>query len=432
MQAGSKVRIENGKVFRTVANIDDAKMILQALDCIGVSGKSVISTRIEFEQENTLEHDYIPKIIHSGEFTETMAYDVNKIALNLNSSMYKQGVYSFDLLPHNFTFYNGKWILFDFGAFELKSTNVKTLIRNFFKISFSSFELLKMVERKDLKHYFLNRIRTEKLKKMLPLSNWISIFIESQIALFLCAIKLHRFAYNLVESRFNKYYKNYRKIQRLDFVPVGYEEFFEKINEILIQNSIKTTFGTGLTYANWAISGNNFENFAYIDDYNQCDNFYRYIYQKEIKNVSTAVLYPLVQDMEISGNLNYRALYDSYAQKRFESQACLVLDLDDLTSSKAFDLADFSKNISKFCSEILVIRIDNSRVVRKDLEEEFAKKYEEISFVTAGLCELLVAKKPISREVQSKEEAQYNNDNRMQLESLHTEKIIEILKNKKA
>jgi hypothetical protein len=43
-----------------------------------------------------------------------------------------------------------------------------------------------------------------------------------------------------------------------------------------------------------------------------------------------------------------------------------------------------------------------------------------------------VAKKPISSEVQSKEEAQYNNDNRMQLESLHTEKIIEILKNKKA
>ena len=190
-------------------------------------------------------------------------------------------------------------------------------------------------------------------------------------------------------------------------------EFFEKINEILIQNSIKTTFGTGLTYANWAISGNNFENFAYIDDYNQCDNFYRYIYQKEIKNVSTAVLYPLVQDMEISGDLNYRALYDSYAQKRFESQACLVLDLDDLASNKAFNLADFSKNISKFCSEILVIRIDNSRVVRKDLEEEFAKKYEEISFVKAGQHELLVAKKPISSEVSSKEEAQYNNDNRM-------------------
>lgn len=100
-----------------------------------------------------------------------MALDVTKIAINTAIDLIDSGLYSYDLMPHNYTYHNGEWLLYDFGAIELISKRTKTQTRSMFKISFSSFELLNLVSRKNLKHYFLNRISHLDLLKMINVKN---------------------------------------------------------------------------------------------------------------------------------------------------------------------------------------------------------------------------------------------------------------------
>ena len=79
--AGSnKVKICGNRVFRYVDNIDDAKKIIAV--CQNKLGEGVVGTKVYSEEENLLEHEFISPIIHSGEYTESMAYDVTEIALN--------------------------------------------------------------------------------------------------------------------------------------------------------------------------------------------------------------------------------------------------------------------------------------------------------------------------------------------------------------
>ena len=114
---------------------------------------------------------------------------------------------------------------------------------------------------------------------------------------------------------------------------------FHFLNNLVLENSIKTVFGTGLLYANWSLKSDSaLKNFVYIDDYEKCDSYYKYIYANNVENISTAVLYPFVDDEIINKDIKYRALYDSYAQRRFKSEACFVLNFDDFFIQEHFNI----------------------------------------------------------------------------------------------
>ena len=427
MQENSKVKIENNRVLRVVDDIKDTQKILDAINNIGELKTNIVPTKVVKAEENTIEHQYIPRIINSGELTESMTYDVNEISLKLLFAMFKEGIYSFDLLPHNFTYYQGKWILFDFGAFETNPKKVKTQLRNGFKISISAYELLKIVNRSELKHYFLNRIKNSDLKKMLPFKTWLNIFLKNRACQFFCGLKKYDKAYELLNDYLKSYSEQY--IPSFDFPIENQPELFDCIDSILRQYKIETTFGVGLDFANWALHTRlDCDNFVYLDDYGICDKFYNHIYKEQCNNISTAVVYPLLQDDEISNNLNYRGLYDSYAQERFVSDAIVISNIDEFVKNTEFSYKRFCQNIRGFAKKLVLIRTDQleeTKFLYKELNEVCTNVIE----TNYGNFKFIIAHVNGAKEFEVSPSSLYQNDNRMTLANEHSKEIIKILNN---
>ena len=162
------LQIKNGKLLRNVDDTLSIKKILEILEKKGYKNNFVVKTQIFSEDEKLIEHEILKYIIHSGEYTESMAYDVNIHSLKMALDLIDEGVYAYDLLPHNFTFYNGKWFLYDFDSFQLNPEKIITEIRGFFKIVFSNFEILRLISRKELGYFYLTRYRIEDIIKLIP------------------------------------------------------------------------------------------------------------------------------------------------------------------------------------------------------------------------------------------------------------------------
>lgn len=420
--AGSnKVKIRGNRVFRYVDNIDDARKIIEV--CENNLGNGIVGTKVFSEEEKILEHEYISPIIHSGEYTESMAYDVTEIAINTALSMVDYGIYSFDLLPHNYTYNNGKWILYDFGAFETTPKNVKTQVRGCFKICFSAFELSKIIERKHLKHYYLNRIKTTALSKMIPVWRFASLELKSLVCKLLYSFGFYKQAYVLLKKILESYKKNFvRKV----YEPKNFASVYT-LDGILYQNAIYTSFIAGQNAVNYAAaSKNDVKKFVYIEDYSLCDEFYNYIYQNGRAEISTAVLYPMVQDEEIPQEYHYRALYDSSAQERFESEAVVITNY-----SEFFDIdEDFLlKNLSRFGSKLMVLGFSCKDEKYRTISKKITTYYEFCECIESGDYIFLVGKNRIEHErILCTCGKEYTNNNRRECEVLHSEKILEILK----
>lgn len=343
------LQIKNGKLLRNVDDTLSIKKILEILEKKGYKNNFVVKTQIFSEDEKLIEHEILKYIIHSGEYTESMAYDVNIHSLKMALDLIDEGVYAYDLLPHNFTFYNGKWFLYDFDSFQLNPEKIITEIRGFFKIVFSNFEILRLISRKELGYFYLTRYRIEDIIKLIPFTRWLYLFFNQSICNILYKLKAYKLCFIFIKKLFEKYSKKHIK---------NYLEYEEKnnysyLNSLINEYNIATVFCVGETSANWAISNeythSNIQKLVYIDDYEICDNYYNFIVKNDLKNIIPAVLYPLINDNEISKDYKYRALYDSYAQERFYSDCTIALDFSDN------DKENLLKNLSIFTSNVLIL-----------------------------------------------------------------------------
>ena len=77
------LKIKDGKLLRNVEDILSIKKLINLLSNKGYIGSNVISTQIYNEEEKLVEHEILKYIIHSGEYTESMAYDVNELSLKM-------------------------------------------------------------------------------------------------------------------------------------------------------------------------------------------------------------------------------------------------------------------------------------------------------------------------------------------------------------
>ena len=338
------LKIVNGKLLRNVEDVASIENLVEILNKKGYIGKNIIDTKVYSREEKLVEHEILKYIIHSGEYTESMAYDVNELSLKMALDLVDDGAYAYDLLPHNFTFHNGNWFLYDFDSFQLKPEKVITEIRGFFKIVFSNCEILRLISRKELGHYYLTRYRIEDIFHIIPFHRWLYLFVNQTICNILFKMKQYKLIYKYLKNLFNKYSKNHNKY---------YYEYknnidFSTINELIKQNDISSIFCIGETSANWAINANkseiNTQKLVYIDDYEICDSYYNYIKKEGIEDIIPAVLYPLIDDKEINKEYKYRALYDSYAQERFYSDTVIYIE-EEINKSIIEQLVTFTKEI---------------------------------------------------------------------------------------
>ena len=77
------LEIKDGKLLRNVEDISAIKKLIELLSKKRYIGSNVIDTKIYSEDEKLVEHEILKYIIHSGEYTESMAYDVNKLSLEM-------------------------------------------------------------------------------------------------------------------------------------------------------------------------------------------------------------------------------------------------------------------------------------------------------------------------------------------------------------
>ncbi len=338
------LKIVNGKLLRNVEDVVSIEKLVKILSKKGYIKKNIIDTKVYSKEEKLVEHEILKYIIHSGEYTESMAYDVNELSLKMALDLVDEGVYAYDLLPHNFTFHNGDWFLYDFDSFQLTPEKAITEIRGFFKIIFSNYEILRLISRKELGHYYLTRYRIEDIFHIIPFYRWLYLFTNQTICNILFKMKQYKSIYKYLKNLFNKYSKNHKKY----YYDYKNNTDFSKINELIKQTDISYIFCIGETAANWAINANksgiNGQKLVYIDNYEICDSYYNYIKRDEIKDIIPAVLYPLVDDKEIEKECKYRALYDSYAQERFYSDSVIYLE-DEINESIIEQLAIFTKKV---------------------------------------------------------------------------------------
>lgn len=427
------VYIENGILLRKVENIDDAKTIIKIIEDKNLFNKSVVNTKIYSEQDKLLEHEILPYIIHSGEYTESMAMDVTKTAMEMSLDLYKCGIFSWDLMPHNYTYLNGEWILYDFGSFALKPDNVKTQIRSLFKISFSSFELTKRIKRKYLKHYYLNRIKAYDLFKMIPLKNWLFLFFKQKYCLSLFYLGLYEKVYSSLNDLFNFYYKPSEKHTYPLEINESQRKMFDDINRVMTENSITSVFCAGNESAKFAASFvnqeqnscNKVKKFVYIDDYDTCDDYYNLIREKSLKTISTAVLYPYVCDDEIPSGYKYRALYDDFAKERFISDAALLLNYTETFSD---NLEEYLINASDFTKKMLILSLNQSDVNLERINDILKQIYLNINILKNNDNIVIIAKDKIIQNNSEKQKKEYMNNNRGPESDLHTEQILKLLK----
>lgn len=345
------LKIENGRLIRNVDNITEAETIIDFIKNKGLMGSSIVNTKVFSKENKLLEHEVIPYIIHSGEYTESMGYDVQLKSLEMALDLINSKVYSWDLLPHNFTYYNGNWFLYDFGALSLIPKNVITEIRGFFKITFSNFEILKYLTREELSYYYLTRIKIEDIIKLISFDRWLFLVLNMTACRLLLLLGQYKLSYIYLKKLFKYYTKNYKKEYYKYDINEQEKNLFEITNNELKDSSC--VFCVGEEAAKWAVynekNGSNINKFAYIDDYKLCDKYYNYINEKGYKKISTAVLAPLVDDDLIPKTKSYRALYDEYAKTRFISDAVISSDFEDINILK-----DFTKNILiiRSCSDL--------------------------------------------------------------------------------
>lgn len=422
---------KNNKIYRKVNNIEESEKNIEFFDNLGLFDGEIVRTKIYDKKEELLEHELINPIIHSGEFTTSMAYDVTACALDLALKLVDYKLYSYDLLPHNYTYYKGKWLLYDFESFQHQPKNIKTQIRGMFKIIFSSFELLKLLERKDLKQYFLNRISHFYLLKMIDNKNWFLWCICQYYCLLLHKLGLYKKAYKYLESYFQKYEQKYiREI----YSPAAIDKnLFEYVEEILEKNNTCSVFGLGESSANWAVFSNtDLNKFIYLDDYSICDKFYNYIYCNNIDTVSTAVIYPFMQDKEININYAYRGVYDYFAKERFASDAVVILNSNELYENNVFSVTDFIKNIVDFSNNLYIHSFN--KITEYELAQtakiEIEKYFNNVEYKELENDIVLVAQNKKSALKDYGEKEQYTNNNRGMYAKEQSLEIIKILKNK--
>ena len=368
------LQIKNGKLLRNVGDISSIKKLIELLSKKRYIGSNVIDTKIYSEDEKLVEHEILKYIIHSGEYTESMAYDVNELSLNMAIDMCSDGVYAYDLLPHNFTFHNCKWFLYDFDSFQFSPTKSITQIRGFFKIIFSNYEILRLISRKELKHFYLTRYRIEDIFHIIPLHRWLYLFLNQSICNILYAIGFHKLTYLYLRELFKKYSKNHIK----NYYQFEENSSYLELNELLSNLDIKNAFCVGEESAKWAIcnekQNQNIQKLVYLDDYNLCDEYYNFVVKNEFKNIIPAVLYPLVNDEEISISYKYRALYDTYAQERFYSDCVVVLDFVNS------DKQELLKTLSMFSSKVLVL---SSKLLNQEDVHYLKTLYCEVDVVSS-------------------------------------------------
>jgi hypothetical protein len=111
-----------------------------------------------------------------------------------------------------------------------------------------------------------------------------------------------------------------------------------------------------------------------MDDYKLCDEYYNFVVKNEFKNIIPAVLYPLVNDEEISISYKYRALYDTYAQERFYSDCVVVLDVVNS------DKQELLKTLSMFSSKVLVL---SSKLLNQEDVHYLKTLYCEVDVVSS-------------------------------------------------
>ena len=318
------IEIEENFVLRDaseIASLDDFKNIINVINSSLYLKKHIIETELYSEKKIILKHRKIRHIIHSEEYTTSMAYDVTETAINIALDLIQYGIYANDLLPHNFTFENGKWILYDFCSFGYNKKGFKTQIRGLYNISFSAFELLKFVNRSYLKYYFLTRIKFSRLYKMIP-------FLSLKFAMSLFLLKRPDICLKYIKNVFNSYKKNQNK-KIYDFtIDDKNKQIYNYVDNIISECS--DIFCIGCFSGDWAVFSNkNIQRCVYIADYDKCDEYYNYITQNNISNISTGVLQPLTEDDKIDDNIQYRALYDSFTMERFVSDA-VFFDFDEI------------------------------------------------------------------------------------------------------
>lgn len=372
------LQIKDGKLLRNVEDILSIKKILEVLEKKGYKDDFVVKTRIFSEEEKLIEHEILKYIIHSGEYTESMAYDVNMHSLEMALNLIDNNTYAYDLLPHNFTFHNGKWFLYDFDSFQLSPEKIITEIRGFFKIIFSNYEILRLISRDKLGYYYLTRYRIEDIIKLIPFHRWLYLFFNQSICNILYKLKAYKLCLIFIKNLFKKYSKNHKK----NYYEYENKNDYTYLNSLIDENNITSVFCVGETSANWAVDSelaqSNTEKLVYIDNYELCDKYYNYIVKNNFKNIIPTVLYPLVNDNEISKEYQYRAIYDTYAQERFYSECVIALDFCDE------DKENLLKNLSIFTSNLLILSSKNFE--ERDIEylkTLFEKVYVEKEYIIA-------------------------------------------------
>ena len=422
---------ENNKIYRQVENIEQIEKIINIFTQNNLFSEQIVETMIVDRNKKILEHKFLSPIIHSGEFTTSMALDLTKHSIDLSLKLIDLGIYSYDLVPHQYTYIDGKWILFDFDSFHLTPNYLKSGIRQIFKISFSSFELLKYIERKKLKDCFLNRISHHYLSQMIPLIDYFKWSINLEHCLLLNNLKFHKAAIIQLKKFFDNYAQNIERKTYKNVTTDNEKELYKLVDEILTNENINSTFSIGEKAAKWSInSKSNSSKFVYLDDYDICDGFYNYIHQNKYKNITTAVIYPFMKDNEIPKDFSYRAIYDYYAQERYNAQSVLILNSDELLSKQNFNIKTFCENIVEFSTYFYLHKFDKhtEKELANTFRNEMNKYYQNTNFVETNDNIILIAKNKKQPQKDFSNLKQYENSNRGPLSKEQNIEIIKLIK----
>lgn len=434
------IKIIDGHILRLVNNIDETKKIIEILNKINLMGTSVINTKIYSEEDNLIEHEKLKNIIHSEEYTESMAYDISEVGFNLITALREEGLYNWDIVPNNFSLINGNWVLHDFDSISFFPNHIKTLVRSLFKISFSSFELTSsIIPRKYIKQCFLNRVSAKDLINIVPLKKWYIYVFQLYYCLLLTRIGLNSLVIKQLKKIFGRYKNNFQKKYYNYSLNVKSEKLYCLINNILDISNTKDLFiiagvGEEDNAINFALSNRykDTNSFVYIDDYEKCDNVYNYLQRENIKNIKTAVLYPLVCDENIPKNYTYRALYDDYAKERFNCDTVIIFDFDkllktngdisELLGNKGSTIIDFTNN--NFIMHTKSKDIENITKYLKDYFEKVEVIYQDDDIIIS--CTNKTDKTPYSTH------KMYRNHSRGANKKLQIKQLKEIIKKYKS
>jgi len=436
------LHVKDGKVLREVADTDEAVSVIYIMKECGYYGKNVVETRVYSKKQNLLEHKLISPIIYSGEYSVSMAYDVSEFCLRMGEDALIHSLYAYDLLPHNFTFYDGEWLLYDFGAFEQYPFNFKTQARGTFKITFAAFELLKMLDRAELGQYFLNRISAEKLVYMVSLNRYFIFEVKLLFVKILYHLKLYGASYKFMKYLLRRYRRVFRrKVYSFDSdFEHKNNEAFSLIEKILNENGVNNIFSVGEMSAAWALkNADKYKVSAYLDSYDTCDEIYNYIRKNNIKNIIPAVVYPFIDDAKIPLHYKFRALYDDFAKERFISDVVINLNFEDLLNNKdgvcSAGVRSVVQNLSDFSDKLIILKVKSTFLYINDVKEALCKIFERVDTYNCkgnaldedGNDIIFAASLKKKSCIQKKEKCCYGNENRIALAEKHSDAIIKIL-----